>query len=124
MRKIKIKKGHIVSIQYLGPCGEGSVVPCRDDLAKHIVENMQMADYQGKPWKDEAEENAKAARLVQDKSDITQEQIIGAISEIDQEDESLWTSENKPTVEAISEIVGSYITAAQRDEAFALFIQT
>ena len=59
-----------------------------------------------------------------DPENITQEQIINAIAEIDQNDESLWTSENKPTVEAISEIVGSYVTAAQRDEAFALFIQT
>lgn len=47
--------------------------------------------------------------------------IIAAIGQVNPEDETLWTKESGPTTKALEAVLGTAVTAADRDAAWALF---
>jgi len=61
-----------------------------------------------------------ASNCKQNESDVSMEDIIEAINLLDDDNDDHWTSDNKPQVKALEEILGKDITADQRDEAFKL----
>lgn len=105
-----IKLNQPVLIPKVGSFVAGQEMPVSDVMAIHIVKNMKA----GELLKDLGKDEAVAA---------TQTDIIKAISQLDSENEQLWTADNKPTVEALELILQNQITAEQRDEAFSVFIQ-
>lgn len=58
----------------------------------------------------EADENAKKQRQLL---------IIEAIKSLDNSDDSLWTEENLPRVDAIESVLGGNISEEERDQAYA-----
>ena len=59
-----------------------------------------------------------AAECKENDSDVSIEDIIEAIDLLDDNNNEHWTSDDKPQVKALEEILGKSITAEQRDEAF------
>ena len=47
--------------------------------------------------------------------------VADAIAQLDSEDSSLWTSQGKPQVDALENVLGRDVTAKERDEAWDAF---
>ena len=56
-----------------------------------------------------------------DKPAPTIDEIVIAIEQLDKDDDALWTSDDKPQVDALSKALGVKITADVRDEAFEAY---
>lgn len=112
MKKIKLNQP--VLIPKVGSFVTGQEVLVSDVIANHVVENMRAGEIIKDISTDEVEEPPPHP---------TQADIIAAIAQINPDDESLWTADNKPTVEVLEDLLDKKITAEQRDEAFVVFSQ-
>ena len=87
---------------------------------------LSRVDHDGQTYAEGAElalEDAQAAPLLDggaiDGPHISPEAIQAAIRELDAEDAALWTKDGRPQIVAIASVLGSAVTAAQRDAAWA-----
>lgn len=67
-------------------------------------------------------QSADSAQSNNNSDDVSiMDQLVEAIGKLDADNAEHFTTKGAPQLDALAEIVGQKVTAAQRDEAFALF---
>jgi len=68
--------------------------------------------------------NREVAPATVEEKDLSLEEVVLAIEELDDENSEHYTASGKPRADYLSEILGKTVTADTRDAAYELFLET